>query len=129
MAQEKGNTMVSPALTKQFPLLEREINHPMTEHDQDVKLIRRMKAGDDNAVRELYTRYGQRLHAYALRLTNDPDIAEDVTQNTLVTAWQTAHTFRGEGRLIAWLLGIVHHTAMKSLRHTPINYYPSKLAR
>ena len=90
----------------------------MTEHDQDIELIRRMKAGDDDAVRELYARYGQRLHAYALRLTNDSDIAEDVTQATLVTAWQTAYTFRGEGRLIAWLLGIIHHTAMKSLRHT-----------
>jgi len=117
MAQAKGNTMVSPAFAKQFPLLEREANHPMTEHDQDFDLIRRMKAGDNDAVRELYARYGQRLHAYALRLTNDPDAAEDVTQTTLVTVWQTAHTFRGEGRLIAWLLGIVHHTAMKSLRH------------
>ena len=123
MAQAKSNTMVSSALTKQFPLLERETNYTMTEHDQDSKLICRIKAGDDNAVRELYTHYGQRLHAYALRLTNDPDTAEDVTQTTHVTAWRTAHTFRGEGRLIAWLLGIVHHTAMKSLRnmHQPLD--------
>ena len=111
--------MVSPALTKQFPLLEREANYTMTEHDQDSELIRRMKVGEDDAVRELYARYGQRLYAYALRLTNDPDIAEDVVQTTLVTAWRTALTFRGEGRLIAWLLGIVHHTAMKALRSTP----------
>jgi RNA polymerase sigma-70 factor (ECF subfamily) len=89
----------------------------MTEQDQDIELIRRMQAGDDDAVRDLYGCYGQRLYAYARRLTNDSDIAEDVTQNTFVTAWRTAHTFRGEGRLIAWLLGIVHHTAMKSLRH------------
>jgi RNA polymerase sigma-70 factor (ECF subfamily) len=75
-----------------------------------------MQAGDDDAVRDLYALYGQRLYAYALRLTDDPATAEDVTQNTLVTAWRTARTFRAEGRLIAWLLGIVHHTAMKSLR-------------
>jgi RNA polymerase sigma-70 factor (ECF subfamily) len=88
----------------------------MTQPAEDLDLIRRMQAGDDNAVRDLYAQYGQRLYAYALRLTNDPATAEDVTQNTLVTAWRTARTFRGEGRLIAWLLGIVHHTAMKSLR-------------
>ncbi len=89
----------------------------MTQPVDDLDLIRRMQAGDDDAVRDLYARYGQRLYAYALRLTNDPATAEDVVQVTLVTAWQTARTFRGEGRLIAWLLGIVHHTAMKSLRH------------
>jgi RNA polymerase sigma-70 factor (ECF subfamily) len=110
--------MVSPAITKQTPYFERETQRNMTEQAKDSDLLRRMKSGDDDAVRELYACYGQRLHAYALRLTNDPDIAEDVTQTTLVIAWQTAHTFRGEGRLIAWLLGIVHHTAMKSLRNT-----------
>lgn len=89
----------------------------MTQPVDDLDLIRRMQAGDDDAVRDLYARYGQRLYAYALRLTNDPAAAEDVVQTTLVTAWQTVHKFRGEGRLIAWLLGIVHHTAMKSLRH------------
>ena len=89
----------------------------MTQLVDDLDLIRRMQAGDDDAVRDLYARYGQRLYAYALRLTNDPAAAEGVVQTTLVTAWQTVHKFRGEGRLIAWLLGIVHHTAMKSLRH------------
>jgi RNA polymerase sigma-70 factor (ECF subfamily) len=77
-----------------------------------------MQAGDDDAVRDLYALYGQRLYAYALRLTNDPSAAEDVTQNTLVIAWRTASTYRGEGRLIAWLLGIVHHTAMKAIRNS-----------
>lgn len=94
-----------------------ETQTAMTQPVDDLDLIRRMQAGDDDAVRDLYARYGQRLYAYALRLTNDPATAEDVVQVTLVTAWQTARTFRGEGRLIAWLLGIVHHTAMKSLRH------------
>jgi len=89
----------------------------MTGQEQDFDLIHRMASGDENAVRELYAAYGQRLYAYALRLTNDPAAAEDVTQDTLVTAWRTAPSFRGEGRLIAWLLGIVHHSAMKTLRH------------
>lgn len=89
----------------------------MTQPADDLDLIRRMQAGDDDAVRDLYAQYGQRLYAYALRLTDDPAAAEDVTQTTLVTAWRTARTFRAEGRLIAWLLGIVHHTAMKAIRN------------
>lgn len=94
-----------------------QTQNAMTQPVDDLDLIRRMQAGDDDAVRDLYAQYGQRLYAYALRLTNDPATAEDVTQNTLVTAWQTARNFRAEGRLIAWLLGIVHHTAMKAIRN------------
>jgi RNA polymerase sigma-70 factor (ECF subfamily) len=89
----------------------------MTAQQQDLDLIGRMAAGDENAMRELYAAYGQRLFAYALRLTNDRALAEDVTQETLVIAWRTAGKFRGQGRLIAWLLGIVHHHALKALRH------------
>jgi RNA polymerase sigma-70 factor (ECF subfamily) len=89
----------------------------MTSQEQDLDLIRRMLAGDEDAVRELYAAYGQRLYTYALRITSDPATAADVTQDTLVTAWRTANRFRGEGRLIAWLLGIVHHSALKTLRH------------
>lgn len=100
-----------------LPWKPQETQPAMTQPTEDLRLIRRMQAGDDDAVRDLYAQYGQRLYAYALRLTDDPATAEDVTQNTLVTVWRTAHTFRAEGRLIAWLLGIVHHTAMKALRN------------
>jgi RNA polymerase sigma-70 factor (ECF subfamily) len=87
----------------------------MTE--PDLELIRRIAAREDAALRELYAAYGPRLYAYALRLTGDPAGAEDVVQDALVTTWKSAGRFRGEGRVLAWLLGIVHHTAMKSLRH------------
>jgi len=112
--------MVSSAIAKQTLQVQRIVQgakHNMTSQEQDLDLIHRMGAGDENAARELYAAYGQRLYTYALRITNDPATAEDVTQDTLVTAWRTANKFRGEGRLIAWLLGIVHHSAMKALRH------------
>ncbi len=95
----------------------RSVQHSMTQPTDDLDLILRIQAGDDDAVRDLYARHGQHLYAYALRLTNDPATAEDVTQNTLITAWRSVQSFRGEGRPIAWLLGIVHHTAMKAMRN------------
>ncbi len=114
--------MVSSVIAKQiphFPCAIQSVEHSMTAQEYDLDLIRRMASGDENAVRELYAAYGQRLFAYALRLTNDRAAAEDVTQETLVIAWRTAGRFRGEGRLIAWLLGIVHHNAMNAFRHSP----------
>jgi RNA polymerase sigma-70 factor, ECF subfamily len=82
----------------------------------DRELVKRLAEGDAPAMRELIALYGQRMYAYALRLTGDPVKAEDVVQDSLVAAWQGAKRFRGSGRLIAWLLGIVHHRAMESFK-------------
>jgi RNA polymerase sigma-70 factor (ECF subfamily) len=90
---------------------------PMTELKHDVELVRRIAAKEDQALRELYAAYGQRMYAYALRLTQNPAQAEDVVQDALVAAWRSADRFRGEGRVVAWLLGIVHHIALKAIRH------------
>jgi RNA polymerase sigma-70 factor (ECF subfamily) len=88
-----------------------ETTEHMTDLQQDIVLLQRI------AARELHAAYGQRLYAYALRLTDSPTTAEDIVQDTLVAVWQSAGRFRGEGRVLTWLLGIVHHTAMKALRH------------
>jgi len=112
--------MISSLVMKQalqLPRVTQSIDVSMTSQEHDFNLIRRIVAGEENAMRELYAAHSQHLYAYALRLTNDPAAAEDVMQETLITAWRTASKFRGEGRLIAWLLGIVHHNAMKALRH------------
>ncbi len=88
---------------------------PELLHDQE--LLRRIAAKDEDALKELYGIYGQRLFAYALRVTNDEARAEDAVQEALIVIWQKAGGFRSEGRPIAWILGIVHNTALKSLRH------------
>src|SRR5512142_3090097 len=112
-------SMVSSIIAKQALHFQRTIQsaeHDMTAQEQDLDLIGRMSAGDEDAMRELYATYGQRLYAYALRLTNDPASAEDVVQETLVTVWRAAGKYRGEGRVLAWLLGIAHNVALKVLR-------------
>ncbi|NMC78542.1 MAG: sigma-70 family RNA polymerase sigma factor [Chloroflexi bacterium] len=92
----------------------------MAQHEHDLELMQRLAAGEEAALHELYAAYGQRLYAYALRLTDDPALAEDVVQEVLVVAWRTAAKYRGEGRLLAWLLGITHNHAFKALRHRPV---------
>jgi RNA polymerase sigma-70 factor (ECF subfamily) len=110
--------MLANSLSKKFSRTIQEECDLSTDQARDLELIRRIVQKDEFALRELYAQYGQRMYAHALRLTNLPQKAEDVVQDTLVAVWQSASRFRGEGRVLAWLLGIVHHTAMKSLRHT-----------
>ncbi len=85
-------------------------------HDHDFDLVRQIAAGDDDALRELYAVHGQRLYAYAARVTGDLAMAEDVVQESLIAVWKSAGRFRGEGRVLAWLLSIVHHKALTAIR-------------
>ena len=84
--------------------------------DPDLNLVRRMASGDEDALAALYTSHERRLYAFALRLTGDPDTSAEVLQDSLIAAWQGAHSFRGEGRVLTWLLGIVHHKALNAIR-------------
>jgi RNA polymerase sigma-70 factor, ECF subfamily len=90
----------------------------MNDLRTDIELMNRIAHRDDAAFHQLYLEYGQRMYAYALRLTDDKAKADDVVQDALVAVWGSARSFRGTNRLLAWLLGIVHHTAIKSLRHS-----------
>jgi RNA polymerase sigma-70 factor (ECF subfamily) len=94
-------------------------NVPAVDSDRD--LVRQISAGSEDALRKLYAAYGQRLYAYALRITGDPAAAEEAVQESLVAVWQGAGRFRGESRTIAWLLGIVHHKALNQIRGKPVD--------
>ena len=97
------------------------LNRNIQAVDSDCDLIRQIAAGSEDALRKIYDAYGQRLYAYALRITGDPAAAEEAVQETLVAAWQGAGKFRSETRAIAWLLGIVHHKALNQVRGRAID--------
>jgi RNA polymerase sigma-70 factor (ECF subfamily) len=82
----------------------------------DSELVDRLRDGDEGALRDLYVSYGRRLFALALRLTGSADRAEDVVQNSLLAAWRAMRSYRGDGSLLAWLLGIVHNQALNAIR-------------
>jgi RNA polymerase sigma-70 factor (ECF subfamily) len=84
--------------------------------EPDLDLIRQIARGEEAALRGLYAAYGQALYAYALRLTRDPATAEEAVQESLVAVWQGAGRFRGDSRILTWLLGIVYHKSLNLLR-------------
>jgi RNA polymerase sigma-70 factor, ECF subfamily len=84
--------------------------------EPDLEVTRQIAAGNEDALRKVYAAYGQRMYTYALRLTRDPSLAEEAVQESLVVFWKCAGNFRGQSRLITWLLGIVHHKSINLLR-------------
>jgi RNA polymerase sigma-70 factor, ECF subfamily len=56
-----------------------------------------------NEFEHLYLTYRSRVWALCLRMTGNPDEAEDLTQETFIRMFQNLNTFRGESAFCTWL--------------------------
>lgn len=69
--------------------------------DQD--LLARHIDGDPDAFGEIVRRHRDRLWAVALRTLGDREEAADAVQDALVSAYRSAHTFKGKSAVTTWL--------------------------
>jgi RNA polymerase sigma-70 factor (ECF subfamily) len=83
---------------------------------EDSVLIRRLSAGDEEALGTLMDRYGGALLHFAHRLVGDMQLAEEIYQDTMLKAWQQAATFRLDGHLKAWLFRVARNNAIDYMR-------------
>ncbi|QAA80582.1 RNA polymerase sigma factor [Aequorivita sp. H23M31] len=63
---------------------------------------------------EIYDRYQRAMFNVSVRIVKDPDEAEDVMQESFITAFDKLESFKGEAPFGAWLKRIVIN---KSLNH------------
>jgi RNA polymerase sigma-70 factor (ECF subfamily) len=68
----------------------------------DVDLVRAAQHGDEEAFATLAVAVGGRLHAVAHRILRDLDLAEDATQQALLTIWRDLPQLRDPARFEAW---------------------------
>lgn len=61
-------------------------------------------------------RYGDYLYGYALSRIQDSPIAEDLVQETFLSALQSLKQFEGRSSLKTWLTGILKHKIMDHFR-------------
>lgn len=84
---------------------------------RDVELHRRVANGDRAAFQELYRRYGSAAYGLALRITAQPMLAEEVTQDAFLALWRTPEAFDPtRGAFRSFFLSLVHHRAVDSVR-------------
>ena len=82
-------------------------------------------AGNDDAIRALYSRFGRPVYSLGLRLLGTREAAEELTQDVFLTAWRKAARFDpARGRLSTWLMTIAHNLAVDRLRRET-GVYPS----
>ena len=79
-------------------------------------LVLRAKAGELIAFESLANRYEKRVYSLALRMLRHEQDAEDVTQQTFLSALEHLDGFRGEAGFATWLMRIATHAALKTIR-------------
>ena len=71
--------------------------------NSDTQLIQRVLNGDDTAFSELVKKYQKQVHALAWRKIGDFHIAEEITQDTFLRAYQQLRTLKKPQRFASWL--------------------------
>jgi RNA polymerase sigma-70 factor, ECF subfamily len=83
----------------------------------DAALISSIRAGNHDAMTELYDRYSAVVYAVALRVLADTAAAEDVLQEVFIQLWRNPESFdASRGDLAPWLAVIARNRAVDVLR-------------
>ena len=80
------------------------------------ELVLAAQAGELAALEELAARHERQIYTLALRILRDPHDAEDVTQQTFLSALENLATFRAEAGIATWLSRIATFAALKVIR-------------
>lgn len=75
------------------------------------------EAGDRAAFGTLYDHFAPRLKAYLMRLGTAEDVAEELTQESLISAWRRAASFDpAQASVATWLFTIARNKRIDRLR-------------
>jgi RNA polymerase sigma-70 factor (ECF subfamily) len=96
--------------------MEESSNLLLQAADADRKLMERIRSGDKAACAECIELHSPAIYRLALRLMKNPDEAEDVVQETFLSAFRGISRFDGRSTLRTWLFRIAWNAAMMRLR-------------
>lgn len=84
--------------------------------EEELAVIRKVQDGDVNAFEDLVSAYEKKVYNLALRMTGNPQDAEDMAQESFLKAYSSLPSFRGDSRFSVWLYRIVSNVCLDYLR-------------
>jgi len=94
------------------------------KNDQDKlgELIENCRKGDRRAQFELYRLYYKAMYNTCLRIVSHPAEAEDIMQESFLSAFRKIETYKGDVSFGAWLKKIVINRSIDALRQRKIRF-------
>ena len=84
--------------------------------EETPELIQAAQAGDRRAQSQLVNMYSSRIYNLGLRMLRNKEDAEDMLQETFITALQKIQSFKGKSSFYTWVYRIGVNTALGKLR-------------
>ncbi len=81
-------------------------------------ILRALARHDNDAFSALVRLHQGKIRAYLVRLCKNYDLADDIAQETFLTAFRKLQSFKGEGSFSGWLFRIAHNCFLQHLRST-----------
>jgi RNA polymerase sigma-70 factor (ECF subfamily) len=88
----------------------------------DEELMQLVSQGDPLAFETIYDRHGGPAFSLAYRMVGNRPAAEDAVQEAFLSIWRSRMRYESErGSVRSWILGIVHHRTIDSLRRNLVH--------
>jgi RNA polymerase sigma-70 factor (ECF subfamily) len=90
----------------------------------DVRLLERMRGGDERAFADLFARHRPAVYRYAVHM-GGPDAADDIVQEVFLALLQQLDRYDGSrAPLLSYLLGIARRQALKRMAGPRLDRWP-----
>ncbi|MYA54931.1 sigma-70 family RNA polymerase sigma factor [Candidatus Poribacteria bacterium] len=88
------------------------------KEENDVQLISRILEGDDTAFNTLVEKYQKGIHALVWRKIGDFHYAEELTQDTFLSAYKNLSTLKEPSQFAGWLYVIANHLCLNWIQRS-----------
>ena len=86
---------------------------------EDLELVRGIKAGDEAAFEEMVQRYHSRVYSLAYGVLRNPEDAEEATQDAFWTLYRKIGTFDESKKFFSWFYRVALNAAYSRVRRRP----------
>ncbi len=93
----------------------------LPDEPDDLQLVARSQAGDQQAFNQLVTRYRSRAFSMIYNVVRNEQDAWDLAQDGFLKAWKSIARFRGQSSFYTWLYRILMNVAIDSIRKKQIH--------
>jgi RNA polymerase sigma-70 factor (ECF subfamily) len=91
--------------------------------DSDLRLVERVKAGDQAAYSSLVHKYKGRIYSVIYNMTSNREDANDLAQETFIKAFRSLDRFRGRSQFFTWLYRIAVNATLSHLKKNRLRHF------
>lgn len=89
-------------------------------HRLEKNIMEKIQQGDKSAFECLFNAYYKKLYNYALNILKDPDLADEVVEETFVRIWESREQIHVQTSIQSYLFRSVYNRCLNQLKHKNI---------